>query len=181
MKTVEYYMGLNWPILIETKKDNLFMAFIPSLSSYAFSSRGKTRVEAVEALEERMKVEFAKCIEKGCKIKEPRGFMGYSKHTNDIGNSCDAPLLFIENNSKGDTDYSFMYSGCLIVPMYDGDPVANAISYLIDEEAKALSHSDRYIVKGVKDKVHYITYITVMGYTKEEAKLIKNAINKALY
>ncbi|MDX2130238.1 MAG: toxin-antitoxin system HicB family antitoxin [Chloroherpetonaceae bacterium] len=74
-KSLNYYLGLNYPIEISrlTQEDGGgFYACIPQLGRYAFQGDGATIEEALQELEVSKKMLFEEFLEKGIPIPEPR-------------------------------------------------------------------------------------------------------------
>ncbi|MFQ3597676.1 MAG: type II toxin-antitoxin system HicB family antitoxin [Chloroherpetonaceae bacterium] len=74
-KTIEYYMGLNYPIEISrlSQEDGGgYYACIPQLGRYAFQGDGETLEEALKELESSKRVMFESLLAEGVEIPEPK-------------------------------------------------------------------------------------------------------------
>ncbi len=74
-KTVEYYMGLNYPIEVSrlSQEDGGgYYACIPQLGRYAFQGDGATLEEALKELEVSKRLMFEELLKQGVEIPEPK-------------------------------------------------------------------------------------------------------------
>jgi predicted HicB family RNase H-like nuclease len=74
-KTVEYYMGLNYPIEISrlSQEDGGgYYACIPQLGRYAFQGDGATLEEALKELEVSKRLMFEELLKQGVEVPEPK-------------------------------------------------------------------------------------------------------------
>jgi len=74
MKDLEYFMSLNYPIVVEELPDHEgggYIAYIPMLGEHMFTACGDTIDEAISALDEVKRDHFRFLLDKGIPIPEP--------------------------------------------------------------------------------------------------------------